>query len=237
MNKPDLYRQAKKSSMIDAQQALEDFENVFKWRTDSGDSVLDAGCGPGDITRNTLLPFLPENFKRLVGVDISDKMINFARTTHIHPKLSFEQFNLEQVLEKQSLHKMEPFNHIFSFYVLMYIHKQKTCIENFYKLLKNEGDMLLSFLAQHPHYDVYKEQSQDPKWAPYMKDVDLHLSPYHFSKNPGEEFRNLLIECGFTVCDVKVHDKKIVHTLDTMQSKRTIEKKRDLFVEIRKLIL
>lgn len=169
MNKADLYHQNKNNSVVDSEEALQSFENIFKWRSDGGDSVLDAGCGSGDVTYDVLLPFLPANFKRLVGVDISKEMIKFAQKTYTHPKLAFQEFNLDVAVEEQSLsNDAQTFDHIFSFFTLHWIQNQKQCMENFYKLLNSGGDMLLMFLAHHPAYDVYMEQSLDPKWAPYM---------------------------------------------------------------------
>lgn len=82
--------------------------------------------------------------------------------------------------------------------------------------------MFLMFLINHPIYDVYMEQSQDNRWAEHMKDAHSRISPYHYSKNPGEEFRKLLNENGFGECIIKEkveHDTYYEHTLDTLSSK------------------
>lgn len=222
MNKADLYHQNKNISLVDSQKALESLANSFKWRVDGCDSVLDAGCGSGDVTYEALLPFLPANFKRMVGVDISKEMIEFARKKYIHPKLSFQEFNLNVDLEKQSLHDAEPFDHIFSFYTLQWIQNQKLCMQSFYKLLNPGGDMFLLFLAQHPVYDVYMEQSQDNRWGKHMTDANLRMSPYHYAKNPAEEFQKLLVDCGFKECNVKADNKYNIHTLESLTSKKFV---------------
>lgn len=219
MNKADLYHQNKNNSIVDSQKELQNLANNFKWRADGCDSVLDAGCGSGDVTYEVLLPFLPTTFWRMVGVDVSEEMVEFARKKYVHPKLTFEEFNLDVELEKQPLHNADPFDHIFSFYTLQWIRNQKLCMQNFYKLLNPGGDMFLLFLAQHPAYDVYKEQSQDSRWAKHMTDADLRISPYHYSKNPGEEFKQLLIDCGFKECNVKADNKYYNHTLESLTSK------------------
>lgn len=216
MDKADLYHQHKMTSMIDSRKVLESFVNVFKWRADGGDSVLDAGCGSGDVTYELLLPFLPANFERLVAVDVSMEMIEFARKKYSHPKLSFQQFDLNAEVEKQALHDAKPFDHIFSFYTLHWIHNQKLCMENFYKLLNVGGDMCVMFLAHYPVHTVYLEQSQDTRWAPYMTDVNQIVSPYYYSKNAGEEFQNLLRACGFKEINAKEHDKYQNYTLESL---------------------
>lgn len=219
MNKADLYKKSDENSRHDAQQALQDFANIIKWRSDGYDSMLDAGCGPGDLTREVLLPFLPSNFKRLVGIDFSDEMVNYARTKQIHPKLSFEFFNLNVELEKQHLSKIEPFDHIFSSYCLQMVQNQKILYHNFFKLLKPGGDMLLLFLFRTPIYDTYKQLSMNSKWAKYMKDVDNSKLPYQDAENPGEEYRKFLMNAGFIDCDIRVYDKGYVLDFDTMKSK------------------
>lgn len=83
------------------------------------------------------------------------------------------------------------------------------------------GDLMVLFLAKHVNYDVMKVQSKDSRWAEYMTDVEKHLTPYQYSKNPGEEFRNLLNECGFTGCDVRVLEKNFIHTTESINSMKT----------------
>lgn len=161
MNRPELYTQVNKIQRRDAQEMLEDFAGKIGWRLDGNDSILDAGCGSGDVTVDILLPVLPKNFHRLVGIDISKQMIDYARKTQIHPKLSFEQFDLCTDLEKHPLTNLQQFDHIFSFYTFHRVPDKTMCIKNFNKLLGTNGDLLLLFAGNHPIYDAYKEQSLD----------------------------------------------------------------------------
>lgn len=218
-NKADLFHRGAENSRRDAQQALQEYAHLIKWRLDGKDSMLDAGCGPGNITRDVILPFLPGTFERLVGVDISNEMINYARATQIHPKLSFELFNLDMELEKQPLNNIKPFDHIFSCYCMMYVKDHNLCLRNFYKLLKPGGDTLLLLLTYTPIYDLYKQQSEDSRWSKYMHDVDNSKVPYQNSKNAEDEFRTILVNAGFTECDVKLHKKGFVFNSDAMHSK------------------
>ncbi|KAJ6645467.1 Juvenile hormone acid O-methyltransferase [Pseudolycoriella hygida] len=198
--------------------ALQEFASAFEWRSDGSDSALDAGCGPGDITSDILSPFLPSNYKRLVGVDISKEMIGYARETVANPKLSFEEFDLSRNLEDQKFANSEPFDHLFSFYTLMWVSDQKTCMRNFNKLLRPGGNMLLIFLGNHPVYDVYQEQSKNIKWAEYMTDVNQLISPYHSSEDPAKQLQTLLSECGFGKADIRIHNKTYHHTYESMSS-------------------
>lgn len=221
MNRPELYRQVNKIQRRDAQEALEEFADSIKWRSDGCDSVLDAGCGSGDVTLDILLPILPRNFHRLVGIDISREMIDYARKTQINPKLSFEQFDLCIELEKQPLSSIKSFDHIFSFYTFHRVLDKQMCIQNFNKLLNENGDMLLTFIGNHPLYDAYKEQSFDKRWASYMMDVDKITPPYQHSEDPCKEFCDLLNNHGFTNCAVRVLGKNFTfENTETLRGRR-----------------
>lgn len=221
MNRPELYRQVNRIQRRDAQEALEEFADSIKWRSDGCDSVLDAGCGSGDVTVDILLPILPRNFHRLVGIDVSREMIDYARKTQINSKLSFEQFDLCIELEKQPLSSIKSFDHIFSFYTFHRVLDKKMCIQNFHKLLSENGDMFLTFIGNHPLYDAYKEQSFDKRWASYMMDVDKIAPPYQHSENPCKEFRDLLNNHGFTNCVVRVFGKNFTfENTETLRGNR-----------------
>lgn len=205
-----LYHKADQVTRHFAVKALKEFADVLQWRPDGRDSVLDAGCGPGDITADILLPFLPKTFERVVGVDLCEKMISYARHNHNHPRLFFEVMNLDVELTKEIFIDEEPFDHIFSFFCLMWIRNQKLCVQNFHKLLKKGGDMLLVFLSHHPVYDFYKSQSENSRWARYVSDFDRFITPYQQSENPVEEFSKILEDSGFTNCRVKLETTHFV---------------------------
>ncbi|XP_037052031.1 juvenile hormone acid O-methyltransferase-like [Bradysia coprophila] len=141
------------------------------------------------------------------GCDLSAEMVNYARNKHSQPKMSFEQFDLSIDRELQSTMKGMDFDHITSFYCLMWIHDQQIAARNLYKLLKPGGDMLVVFLAQHPMYDYYKKQSFDDRWSEYMDDADEYISPYQYSNDPAADFRNHLTDAGFRECRVEAREK------------------------------
>lgn len=156
MNKAALYKRSNGLQRRDAKQTIDEFSHVLQWRSDGGDSLLDLGCGSGDVTVDFLLPILPVNFSRLVGVDLSEEMVKFARQQYPYPRISFEQFDLGMDIEKQQLNGIEPFDHITSFYCLHWVQNQERAVQNMYKLLKPDGDLLLVFLAKNPIFEIYK---------------------------------------------------------------------------------
>lgn len=213
-----LYKQANSMQRRDAKEALGEFSHMLKWREGGNDSILDIGCGTGDVMMDFLLPILPESFTRLVGSDSSKPMIEYCRKKYSHAKVSFEIFDVG-LMAKQMIHNSEPFDHITSFYCLHWEQNQMRAINNLYQLLKPGGDMLLMFLVQHPIYDIYKEMAKDSKWTKYMTDVHRFISPYQYSKDPVEEFRKLLVSGGFSENSIEIRDKSyIFEGVDALKS-------------------
>lgn len=218
MNKAEIYHYVNQVSRRDSHDALQQYSNLLNWRSDGRDLVLDAGCGPGDISMNILYPFFPPTLDRIVGVDLTNEMVDYARKTYRHPKLTFQQFDLNMAVEKQSLNKnIGRFDHIFSSYCLMWITNLKLCFENFYKLLRPGGDMLLLFPPNKRF--AYEKLAEHSKWGKYMTDLKQIISPYHYWDDAPQQFQNLLNECGFTQCQINVYDKHYNQSYEAMKSK------------------
>lgn len=207
MHKAALYHQSNGLQRRDAEQIITEFASIMHWRSDGGDSVLDIGCGSGDVTIDYLLPVLPKKFQRLVGVDLSGEMVEYARKQYGTSRISFEQFDLGIDLEKQLLRQIEQFDHVVSFYCLHWVQQQEKAIQNLYKLCKPDGDVLVIFLAQNPIFEIYQQMANTKRWSKYMTDVERFISPYQNSNAPAEDFSRLLLESGFREFQVEVREK------------------------------
>ncbi|XP_011706064.1 PREDICTED: uncharacterized protein LOC105461267, partial [Wasmannia auropunctata] len=51
------------------------------------------GCGPGDITKEILLPAIGSN-AQLIGTDISESMIKYANETFSDKRLQYEVLDI-----------------------------------------------------------------------------------------------------------------------------------------------
>lgn len=219
MHKAALYHQSNGLQRRDAQQIINEYATILQWRSDGCDSILDIGCGSGDVTIDYLLPILPMNFQRLVGADLSGEMVDYARKQYANTRISFEQFDLGIDLEKQLLRQIEPFDHIVSFYCLHWIQHQTKAIQNLYKLCKPNGDVLVIFLAQNPIYEIYQQMAKNQRWSKYMTDVERFISPYQNSDEPADDFSRLLVESGFREYQVEVREKLYVFEgIDVLKS-------------------
>lgn len=219
MHKAALYQRANNLQRRDAKQVLEEFSSIVQWRPDGDDSLLDIGCGSGDVTIDFILPLMPVKFSRLVGTDISEQMVRYAGEQYKHPKISFDKMDIASDLGK-SIRNSEPFDHVMSFYCLHWVQNQDQAIQNIFNLLHADGDCLLVFLANNPIFDIYKQLSENERWAKYMLDVNRFISPYQYSVNPADDFGAVLYRNGFTEYSVEVRDKLFIfESVEMLKSK------------------
>ncbi|XP_072747975.1 juvenile hormone acid O-methyltransferase-like [Anoplolepis gracilipes] len=157
---------------------------------------MDIGCGPGDITKNILLPALNPNAV-MIGTDISENMIEFAEKTYGNEKLKFEVLDIQSTsLPEKYISK---FDHIFSFNALNWCYDIRQAFENIHCMVKSGGNILLMFVASHDVYEVMKILAQDSRFAPYIQDVRKYISPFNDSNHPCKELRKLLENIGFEI--------------------------------------
>jgi len=120
MNKPKLFAEfCHPLSEKDVTKMLSEYINKMSWKT--GDRVLDVGCGPGIMTKEVLLPRLPEDFGLLVAADLSAEMIQYASEMYSHPKLRFIQFDITKDIENTSKLQPSDFDKIFTLFLLHWV--------------------------------------------------------------------------------------------------------------------
>lgn len=200
-----LYQRANSLQRNDATEIMDEFAPRLRKRPDGRDSLLDIGCGSGDVTVDIILPVLPPTYLRVVGADVSEGMLNAARNTYNNPKISFVHIDIDRPLDRDVWNV--PFDHVTSFYCLNWVKDQKQALINIKHLLTPEGDCLLVYLASHPCFDLYVRLSEEPRWAPFMKDVAICVPPTQHSSDAAEELRQIFDEVGFSEYEVKVVNK------------------------------
>lgn len=119
MNNAVLYEKCNSLQKRDALLCLEEYASKMRWKT-SKNNILDIGCGDGSVT-NMLKKYIPTDFK-LLGCDISEKMVNFANDHHCNEQTSFTVLDIEGDLPEGMKGK---FDHVFSFYALHWIIDQE----------------------------------------------------------------------------------------------------------------
>jgi ubiquinone/menaquinone biosynthesis C-methylase UbiE len=111
-----------------AENLLKERLKLFEWKKDGSDSLLDIGCGSGDVTVDFLFPLLPENSRTLIGVDKSREMVKYCKEKYESGSLRFHQLDIEEKLFGGEINKdLQPgkFKYVTSFFTLHWIRNQR----------------------------------------------------------------------------------------------------------------
>jgi juvenile hormone acid methyltransferase len=122
---PTLYVKCNGMHREVAENWLKERAGIFKWSNDGTDSLLDVGCGTGDITSDFILPIMPKNSKFLIGADVSKDMINYAKQKYETDLLKFQEMDILEGFSEQSGLKNEKFNYVTSLFTLNLVENQK----------------------------------------------------------------------------------------------------------------
>ncbi|KAH6924494.1 hypothetical protein HPB50_018957 [Hyalomma asiaticum] len=118
---------------------------AFTTTPDSSQQFLDVGCGPGDFTRDVLLSHcLP--CRRIVGVDFSREMIEYARRNSAHEKIDFAVLDIAADVS-QFLDQYGHFERVYSFYCLNWVDDLSAAVKNISRLMTPTGECVLGILC------------------------------------------------------------------------------------------
>ena len=169
----------------------------YQWQTavdslndfsfESGDLVLDVGCGDGKITA-LVSERVPEGL--VVGVDVSEEMIGEAASRFSRNNLTFVLANASEIPYK------DRFNEVISFNAMHWVLEQKKALQSIFDSLKGGGRILLQFPAYRPNNlgTVSEKMARSEKWLPFFP----HYQPVRVYYTP-EQYTRLLEEVGFQV--------------------------------------
>ncbi|XP_031351729.1 juvenile hormone acid O-methyltransferase-like [Photinus pyralis] len=165
--------------------------------TNHGKSVLDIGCGPGKTTHDLILPYLEQEVKEVIGIDISKTMLDYAKKTYEDDRLSFEKVDVLDVPDKF----VGRFDYIFSFMTFHWIEDYRKLYSNILKMLKPNGGFLATYVSSSTSSRIIKELRNNEKYAPYCTNYQQVLKP----GMPEKELTSLLEDIGFesVFCQVK----------------------------------
>jgi SAM-dependent methyltransferase len=104
-----------------------------------GKTILDMGCGFG----NNCKKFISKGAAKVVGIDISEKMINVAKTQNMDKNIHYELLCMKEV-SKLNL----KFDFAYSSLAIHYIDDFELLIKNVYNILYDDG--ILLFSQEHP---------------------------------------------------------------------------------------
>lgn len=151
----------------------------------SNGRVLDVGCGNGWATR---LMAQQASGGRVVGIDISDAMVDLARESSVaFPNVEFREASAEKLPFAE-----EEFTHAFSMESLYYYADVLRALQEILRVLKAGGRFACVV-------DLYKENRPSHQWIADLK-VPVHLLSI-------TEYRSLFETAGFDqVRDQRLYD-------------------------------
>lgn len=159
--------------------------------------VLDIGCGDGKIS-NIIASKVPRG--RVVGIDPSESMINFA----------CKQFNsdcLQFLVAKASNFSFaESFDTIVSFSALHWETDQQQALDNMFSALRPGGRLVLAIPGPNPALNLaLKEAINDEEWAPYFSNYQSKGMVWS-----SEEYTHLLEKAGFSNAKIQTVQRTYV---------------------------
>ena len=190
-----------------------------------GKKVLDLGCGFGEHCKL----FVDRGAERVVGIDISQKMLEVANKENADPRIEYRHLPMENL---EALN--ETFDVAVSSLALHYVEDFSGVAKNVYRLL-NEGGLFL-FSQEHPLVTCH---GQGNRWTKDENGEKIHLNLSNYGIS-GErtttwfvddlkiyhrtfsEIINTLTEVGFTI-------EKMIEPLPTEELLARYPDHRDLF--------
>lgn len=183
-----------------------------------GLTLLDVGCNNGWKTKER---FFDKNFKKIIGIDCLDQLVDQARERFGNDVLSFyacdvatEDFTekLQQIMQKENIHA---FDIIHCSFMLMHTKEQedilkrlKTFLAPGGKLIAIEPDDSTSYMNPDPD-GIYKEFLQV-----------LSADPYAGKRNMGAELPGLFSNSGYT--DIQLECSEIASSGNEITKKEHI---------------
>ncbi|CAN8031043.1 unnamed protein product [Ixodes persulcatus] len=129
---------------------------------------LDLGCGPGNITRDVLLPQCPP-CRRLVAVDSSEDMLKYARERFSHPKICYDTLDIVPDDLSDFVGRYGLFDRVYALHLLNWLKDQEQALKNIATLMRPGGEALFIFTASTPQMRFRKKLAGMPRWSKYAK--------------------------------------------------------------------
>ncbi|KAM7301463.1 juvenile hormone acid O-methyltransferase [Ixodes scapularis] len=135
---------------------------------------LDLGCGTGDFTRDHLLPLWPE-VGRIVAVDVSQDMVEYAKRKFSHPKIYYDVLDIGGNGVADFVRRYGQFDRVYSFLCLHWTRDQEKAFKNIADLMKPGGECLLYFIASVSSMRLGRKLLTLDRWRKYRTVLPTHL--------------------------------------------------------------
>lgn len=167
------------------------------------ESILDVGCGDGKITAE-FTAYVPRG--RVLGIDVSAAMIDYARATF--PPERFP--NLEfRVMDARAIEHDRRFDLVFSNAALHWVDDQRAVVLGVARILRPGGRLVISCGGRGNAAGVARTLRallRQVQWKPYFEGFDFR---YYFL-GP-EDYAPWLAESGFRARRLELAPKDMTH--------------------------
>uniref|UniRef100_A0A1B6BZQ1 Methyltransferase type 12 domain-containing protein n=1 Tax=Clastoptera arizonana TaxID=38151 RepID=A0A1B6BZQ1_9HEMI len=197
---------------------LEKFNKNIVYKEDKKQLILDVGCGSGNVTTDVLLPAIPVRNFKIVGIDISESMIDFSNAHKSDWRLSFRildiseknEDKLKSVFTEEEL--TSGFDVVYSFATLHWPTDYKQAFKNIYDLLRPGGQILVWFFGFCNFTDNWEAVKRKEKWRPYIGMQPPLTFRFHDSEDVVGDVSKLIKSIGFH--DVTVECQRLNYILE-----------------------
>jgi ubiquinone/menaquinone biosynthesis C-methylase UbiE len=169
---------------------------------EENDSVLDLGCGVGNIT----LKIREITKAKLVGIDPSKGMIKEAIEKCRDSDIFFE------VKSAEEMDYNDCFDVIFCNATLQWFKDPEKAIKNCYTALRNGGRMGIQAPAKKEYSINFIEAVEKAKENPTIRNIFSHFKEPWFFLETSNEYKNFFEKLGFKVVFSKIEVVKTKHT-------------------------
>ncbi|KAM7301080.1 juvenile hormone acid O-methyltransferase isoform X2 [Ixodes scapularis] len=174
------------------------------------EEILDIGCGTGDFTSDVLLP-RHHSCSKIVAVDVLSTMVDYAKKNHGHSRICYEVLDVTSPDVSLFLEKHGKFDRIYSFFCLHWVRDQEAAFTNIGRLLKEDGECLLLFLAPFCLHEVWLEMAGLERWKDIIGDPkELFPDIWHCDPSPSlsdleKSLRKLIVDAGMKTLGCEVY--------------------------------
>ncbi|MCT2534944.1 class I SAM-dependent methyltransferase [Aquibacillus koreensis] len=102
--------------------------------------ILDLSCGSG-YGAHMIAKEKKDVIEEIIGVDIDDEIITYAKGAYYHPQSSFQ---VHDATDPSLPEKLGQFDSIVSFETIEHIEEEQKLLDNYYHLLKPGGTLIVS---------------------------------------------------------------------------------------------
>ncbi|KAF5299570.1 hypothetical protein FQR65_LT09375 [Abscondita terminalis] len=210
---PKMYIENTAQSIKDLKTVLSFYSKILPLRNYK--KVIDIGCGPGNITNELAKSYLPKDLEKLVGVDICEEVIEYARENYgLDSKIEFHLLDITTDHLPENL--QNEFDLATSFYCLQLIADLKKVLQNIHLIIKPGGDLFLYFMGKCLDLDIWTYLGETARWKPYMTNYKKMMCPVNFRENRIEFVEIILKEIGFKVHVCTEKSFKMVFTKELL---------------------